>query len=52
MLAALAVVAGPAMAQPAPPDPVVTAAQGYQLRLLGGLRRLRCWLRRLQRLKR
>jgi hypothetical protein len=36
MLAALAVVAGPAMAQPTPPDPVVTAAQGYELRLLGG----------------
>ena len=36
MLAALAVVVGPAMAQPAQPDPVVTAAQGYQLRLLGG----------------
>lgn len=36
MLAALAVFAGPALAQPAQPDPVVTAAQGYQLRLLGG----------------
>jgi hypothetical protein len=36
MLAALAVAAGPAMAQPTPPDPVVTAAQGYELRLLGG----------------
>ena len=36
MLAALAVFASPGMAQPAQPDPVVTAAQGYQLRLLGG----------------
>lgn len=33
MLAAFAVFSGPAQAQP---DPVVTAAQGYQLRLLGG----------------
>ena len=36
MLAALAALAGPARAQPAQPDPVVTAAAGYQLRLLGG----------------
>ena len=36
ILAALAAFAGPALAQPAQPDPVVTAAQGYQLRLLGG----------------
>lgn len=36
MLATLAVFSGPARAQPAEPDPVVTAAQGYQLRLLGG----------------
>ena len=34
--AALAAFSDPAVAQPAQPDPVVTAAQGYQLRLLGG----------------
>ena len=36
MLAALAALAGPALAQPAQPDPVVTARAGYELRLLGG----------------
>lgn len=36
MLALLALVAGPAGAQPAQPDPVVTARDGYELRLLGG----------------
>ena len=34
--AALAAFAAPALAQPAQPDPVVTARQGYELRLLGG----------------
>lgn len=36
LLAALAAFAGPALAQPAQPDPIVTARQGYELRLLGG----------------
>lgn len=34
--AALAAFAAPALAQRAEPDPVVTARQGYELRLLGG----------------
>lgn len=37
MLSAMAVFAAPALAQPAQPDPVVTARQGHELRLLGGL---------------
>src|SRR5438132_14152677 len=36
MLTAMAGLACPALAQPAQPDPVVTARQGYELRLLGG----------------
>ena len=36
MLAALAAFAGPAAAQPAQADPVVTARAGYELRLIGG----------------
>ncbi len=36
MLAALAAFAGPAPAQPAPPEPIVTARDGYELRLLPG----------------
>ena len=36
VLAALAALSGPAFAQPGEPDPVVTARQGYELRLLGG----------------
>lgn len=35
-LVTLAAMTGPAQAQPAQPDPVVTARQGYELRLLGG----------------
>lgn len=35
-LTALAALAGPALAQRAEPDPVVSARQGYELRLLGG----------------
>ena len=36
MLAVLAAFAGPARAQPELPDPIVTAREGYELRLIGG----------------